>query len=317
MPSCPTCFRKEGVEIQSLANFKFLVECQACGEFETSRPAIDDFGSLLHDPLRRAILSHVLRKMQSRGSRPFLTFDVADRIVSGAKLPAVREQANNLVLWLGNELLYSNPAGRHKVLKIALTAIIGALDVWGADYVIDELERRKILLFTSAGYKYEFGLTFDGWEAYDSLQREHTEGSIAFMAMPFGEDTLERVFRECFKPSVSATGFDLRRLDENAPAGLIDNRLRVEIRKSRFLIADLTFGNHGAYWEAGFAEGLGKPVIYTCEKSYFETEKTHFDTSHHHTIRWDETDLESAAEDLKTTIRATLPDEAVLADDAA
>ena len=57
-------------------------------------------------------------------------------------------------------------------------------------------------------------------------------------------------------------------------AGLIDDRLRVEIRTSRFLIADLTHENAGAYWEAGFAEGLGKPVIYTCEKSKFDTAKT-------------------------------------------
>jgi hypothetical protein len=26
-------------------------------------------------------------------------------------------------------------------------------------------------------------------------------------------------------------------------------------------------GSHGGYWEAGFGEGRGIPVIYTCEKS--------------------------------------------------
>ena len=76
-------------------------------------------------------------------------------------------------------------------------------------------------------------------------------------------------------------------LVQRAKAGSIDERLRVEIRRSRFLIADLTDRNAGAYWEAGFAEGLGKPVIYTCEKSVFEEEKTHFDTNHMHTVLWD------------------------------
>ena len=70
-------------------------------------------------------------------------------------------------------------------------------------------------------------------------------------------------------PAVASAGFDLVRLDEDPQAGSIDERLRVEIRKSRFLVADLTHGNPGAYWEAGFAEGLGKPVIYTCEKDDF------------------------------------------------
>jgi nucleoside 2-deoxyribosyltransferase len=90
--------------------------------------------------------------------------------------------------------------------------------------------------------------------------------------------------------------------------------LRVEIRTSRFLIADLTHGNQGAYWEAGFAEGLGKPVIYTCEKSQFEIYKTHFDTNHHLTVKWDKEQPEEFKKKLKDTIRATLPDEAVLMD---
>ena len=41
--------------------------------------------------------------------------------------------------------------------------------------------------------------------------------------------------------------------------------MRVQIRASRFVICDLTHGNRGAYWEAGFAEGIGRPVIFVCE----------------------------------------------------
>jgi nucleoside 2-deoxyribosyltransferase len=63
---------------------------------------------------------------------------------------------------------------------------------------------------------------------------------------------------------VAATGFILRRLDDEPKAGLIDDRMRAEIQASRFVIVDLTHMNRGAYWEAGYAEGLGKPVIYTC-----------------------------------------------------
>ena len=43
------------------------------------------------------------------------------------------------------------------------------------------------------------------------------------------------------------------------------------IRDAKFVIVDLTHDNHGAYWEAGYAEGLGKPVIYVCKKDKFET----------------------------------------------
>jgi len=134
------------------------------------------------------------------------------------------------------------------------------------------------------------------------------------MAMQYHDPELDKVFAECFGPAVYETGFDLRRLDEAPPAGLIDDRLRVEIRTSRFLIADLTGDNRGVYWEAGFAEGIGRPVIYTCEEGYFEKHGTHFDTNHHQTIIWKPSDLDLAASELKTTIRATLPAEAILED---
>lgn len=135
------------------------------------------------------------------------------------------------------------------------------------------------------------------------------------MAMQYGNPNHDQIYQKYFKDAVSQTGFDLRRLDENLAAGLIDNQLRVEIRNARFLLADLTNNNAGAYWEAGYAEGLGKPVIYLCEKNQFEEFKTHFDTNHHTTVVWDENDMEAAVKNLKNTIRATLPLEAKMTDD--
>jgi len=107
----------------------------------------------------------------------------------------------------------------------------------------------------------------------------------------------------------------LFKLVDRPKAGLLDDRLRVEIQTSRFLIADLTHENAGAYWEAGYAERLGKQVIYTCEKEKFEEQKTHFDTNHHLTVVWDADNPHEAAEALKATIRATLPGEAKLTDE--
>jgi hypothetical protein len=65
-------------------------------------------------------------------------------------------------------------------------------------------------------------------------------------------------------------------------------------------------GNAGSYWEGGFGEGLGLPVIYTCEKSAWNKQKTHFDTNHLVTIIWDLSDLKRAGDALAATIRATL-----------
>ena len=163
---------------------------------------------------------------------------------------------------------------------------------------------------------YKFSMTFKGWNLYDELQRASKDSRLAFMAMKYNDETLEKIFDEVIKDAVSKTGFDIRKLEEEKRAGLIDDKLRVEIRRSKFLIADLTHDNNGAYWEAGFAEGLGMPVIYICEERKFEKEKSHFDTNHHLTVTWkdNEDGLKKFAMDLKATIRATFPAEAKIED---
>ena len=95
------------------------------------------------------------------------------------------------------------------------------------------------------------------------------------MAMSFRDATLRRAYLECFQRAAARAGFDLRTLDDPPKAGLIDDRLKVAILSSAFVVADVTGNNQGVYWEAGFAHGRGKPVIYTCEQTAFERDAPH------------------------------------------
>jgi hypothetical protein len=135
------------------------------------------------------------------------------------------------------------------------------------------------------------------------------------MAMKFNEAPLDNAVETCFKPAALRTGFELRVLTDQQAAGLIDDHIRAAILSARFIVADLSHGSHGAYWEAGFGEGRGIPVIYTCEKSAWQKTKTHFDTNHMLTIIWDSADLKKAEDALAATIRATLRAEAKQTDD--
>jgi hypothetical protein len=155
-----------------------------------------------------------------------------------------------------------------------------------------------------------FHLTFKGWDRYEELQRGAVSGKTAFMAMKFGDKELDEMVEKCFRPAAKEADFTLLRLDDDQKAGLIDDKMRVNIKKSRFLIADLTHANNGAYWEAGYAEGLGKPVIYTCREDIFNNNdsRPHFDTNHHLTIKWRSDDLEKTKASLMNTIRASIPD---------
>jgi nucleoside 2-deoxyribosyltransferase len=95
----------------------------------------------------------------------------------------------------------------------------------------------------------------------------------------------------------------------------VDAIIEDEIRRCRFLIADLSDDNAGAYWEAGFAEGLGKDVIYICRAKDGEHEKkTHFDANHRQTVRWDLSALDQTTTKLKAVIRNTLLQDAIQTD---
>jgi nucleoside 2-deoxyribosyltransferase len=132
--------------------------------------------------------------------------------------------------------------------------------------------------------------------------------------MKFGDETLDQVFADCFRPAVARAGFELRKLIEHQSMGLIDNQVRAAIVGCRFVIADVTHSSDGAYWEAGYAEGLGLPVIYTCEASVWQDKETQFDANHMITVVWDASNLKKTEDDLTATIRATLRAEAKQSD---
>ena len=110
---------------------------------------------------------------------------------------------------------------------------------------------------------FRYGLTFQGWERYNARKRGRFAGRYGFVAMQFEDPVLDPLIRETVKPALQAKlNYDLVDMRDVAQAGVIDNLMRARIRDSAFVLADLTHDNSGAYWEAGYAEGLGKPVIY-------------------------------------------------------
>ena len=55
------------------------------------------------------------------------------------------------------------------------------------------------------------------------------------------------------------------------------------IRQAPFVVAELTDNSPGVYYEAGFARGLGKTVIYACP----EGKPPHFDVTAINIVLWD------------------------------
>jgi hypothetical protein len=138
-------------------------------------------------------------------------------------------------------------------------------------------------------------LTTAGWLKVDELRSTGASTRQAFVAMWF-DASMNPAWEGGFKPGIEAGGqFDATRIDQIAHNGKIDDRIISEIRRSALLVADFTGHRGGVYFEAGYAMGLGIPVIWTCHKD--DISSAHFDTRQYNHITW------STPDDLREALR--------------
>lgn len=314
MGKCPVC-RTEGTTHNSAPGLADVdeFECPRCGHFRlTGTVAVILQGLILRHIINTSRLSHALRVRYDAQRKPSLLRDTdLQPYQDDLSYIPPHQQLENFILWVGN-----NQRPSHEwvvVINHALAARVGAAigsddTELGLTWLVNEFAGEGLYSFRrgNAGRE-EYQLRPKGWERFGELSRRVINGRNGFMAMKFGDPELNHVLKECFQPAAARAGFILKPLNENPSAGLIDNQIRAAIRAARFVVADLSHDNNGAYFEAGFAEGLGVPVIYTCEAGKFEAKKTHFDTNHMHTVKWQATKLDEACEALTATIRNTLP----------
>jgi hypothetical protein len=148
-------------------------------------------------------------------------------------------------------------------------------------------------------------LTIEGWKQARELRKTGADPNQAFVAMWFDKG-LEDAFDLGIQPALEELGYNppfrIDRLEHNDK---IDDRIIAEIRHSALLIADFTGNRGGVYLEAGFAQGLGIPVIWTCKNEEEHISKLHFDTRQYNHILWDTP--EDLKQRLKARIEATIP----------
>ena len=130
-------------------------------------------------------------------------------------------------------------------------------------------------------------VTVEGY-AKVAEQEVNPRSDQVFVAMWF-DDSMVDVRENGIKSAILNTGYTPRLIDEKPDVDKIDDEIIGEIRRSRFLIADFTYGDKGirggVYYEAGFALGLGLEVIRSCRAD--QIADLHFDVNHHYHIAWD------------------------------
>jgi hypothetical protein len=318
---CPICLSWDESKSNISRNRDgYLVQCETCGNYTISELAWED----ILDPSQRAgknltrvqrsRLSHRVQTAQRTSSSKWPELDanyVEKFIQSSCPGPRPAEQAVNLLSYIGDEI--SKNGYSVSSLPRNIHAVVGSPDTAAVSLLITELVQQGLLSGSGIsggnanGFTADIKMKLAGWQAYETEKSGKFAGKYGFIAMKFGDPILDPFVQNHVKPTIrSGIGFDLIDVRDVAQAGIIDNIMRAKIRDSAFVLVDLTHDNAGAYWEAGYAEGLGKQVVYLCEKSKFEKEKSHFDTNHCTTVPWDIENVELFKSELIATLRRSL-----------
>jgi len=154
-------------------------------------------------------------------------------------------------------------------------------------YHIQSLERRGLVTASEPEFLESTAtpivVTPDGWTHLEEDEKPRSISDQAFVAMAFAQEMLP-AWEDGIRRAASRAGYRPFRTDAQPSIERIDVQIMAEIRRSSFVIADVTLQRPGVYFEAGYALGLGIPVYWCVRED--EKDKVHFDTRQYNHIVW-------------------------------
>lgn len=296
---------------------QLAVECYRCGEYRITTEA-HHFESPLKTEIQIANASGYIRENQR-----LLCSSKELSILAALPTPLVGEKAMKLLRALGKR--FSTPGER---IPVSFPHASERLDLFAKEEGPCDDELADALWLQSSGWASSLAETEymlkvfltgrglitkttasttvispEGWDTIDRERRGDVPSETAFVAMAFHGD-LTLVYDEGIKPGIRRAGYEPIRVDRVQHNNKIDDQIIADIRRSKFLVADFSKDRGGVYFEAGFAMGLGRPVIWTALES--ELENVHFDTRQYNFVRWWSGKLDQFSNDLQLRSEATI-----------
>lgn len=277
--NCPICDNADARTASS--NGGHLVECPRCGEFRITNKAMSMWQNILGSAQNKERLIGNASSWVFRRQKELINPGKID-LIREVRTPSFYDRADMLLLALEAETSY---AGQRIELRTP--------DWQARAWCMNEDELYEIILYlASEGRLHDAGemgtnaikILPKGWAHLDLLRTSKIESPFAFVAMSFSE-SMTATYDEAIAPAISSAGYKPLRVDREEHLGKIDDFVIANIRRARFMVADLTDQRQSVYFEAGFATGLNLPVVYTCQKD--EIENMHFDIRQFICIAWD------------------------------
>lgn len=314
--TCPICSNAVAINNSHPTRDARVVDCPQCGEYTISRTASVILEKSMNSQSDGLKISAWLNEFIPE----IITTSVLE-IARNSAIPSLHHRAERMLRWIYTEF----PPGH--LFSINTLGEIESTNIFvGATYVHTEKKLKTSRLVPIGWNKSIQEMSFmvtqvlcNEMKLLDSQNdtdyqvspkgllylegRRESISSIGFCAMWFDEKVLP-LWKEVIEPAITAAGYEPLRIDSKQHNGKIDDEIMASIRASKFVVSDFTGSRGGVYYEAGFAHGLGLPVIFMCRES--DLKDIHFDVRQYNCILWTPEKLEEAQSQLKNRILATL-----------
>jgi hypothetical protein len=298
---CPLC---ESTASVNRLDVNAVVLCARCGQFKITRRFVDtvvahpapdtDAGELLP-----YVSAHTRQSWERKEEILLDNSNWKDLALAHKDIPVSRK-----LLYLLELIARRTTPGKSIVVNDTDVPLLDAIDFDEFKFLVQTQNELGYIERSEISTKsYNVILKAKGWEQIQEATVNGIPGKC-FVAMSFAEDLKKPVFDDGIEPAVEidckmkAVRIDLVPHNDN-----IIDKIIAEIRTCQFMVADFTGHKAGVYFEAGFAKGLGREIIWTCREDDFEN--IHFDIAQFSHIVWkNSSDLRTR---LANKIKATIP----------
>ena len=313
----PDC-EADGYEVSDFSDTYKVDSSRAGGKYIIDRAAINKIleasdleirNDDLEDLTRARLTTRLVDQRRIGIEWPLVTTSLVEEAMNTPLLP-VYERADRLLRFIADR---SVPVST----LVDITESTHGAYAWSEStkwediaYLLDYLtergwiEGKRINYFGKGSGAFNGVVTIEGHRRIEE-QKTNLDSSQAFVAMWF-DPSMDEASKKGIEPAIKDAGYVPFKIGERPSLDKIDDQAIAEIRRSRFLVADVTHGDKGArgsvYFEARFAHGLRIPVIYTCRSDMVD--ELHFDTRQYPHIVW--ATPEELHEELKYRIQALL-----------
>jgi len=278
----------------------YSIECDICGRYVIDHLTEEGFKHLAKED--RAMISAFTRELSEFSSPPpelhLLDNErQTERIIERYRNKTIVEKLNKLILYLGRKSHFFGE--KLKIYGENAYPITYSKDKEEFDNIFEHAKKIGLIEMPTSGGNAV--LSWKGWEKFDSVKESGVLSKKCFVAMWCDED-LNVIYEEGVKKAVIEAGFEPIFIEKREHNEKICDLIIAEIRSCRFLVSDVTGQRPNVYYEAGFAHGLNRDVIWTCKED--DIDNAHFDTRQYNHIVW--RDADDLRKKLFNRIKATI-----------